>query len=121
MPGRRTRWGPLYEYGFGLAKDPKQAKLWYEKAAEQGDAKGQSNLGRLYIGGGQGEQSWSKAYAWLSLSKAQGEITADKLMESYQPHFTSDVITEGNRLAQEYRQQIQKQKKFPNAEQKAAH
>ena len=34
-----------YEYGQGIAKDAKKAVFWYRKAAEQGFAEAQYNLG----------------------------------------------------------------------------
>ena len=38
----------MYEEGKGVLQDYKQAVSWYRKAAEQGSALGQSNLGRMY-------------------------------------------------------------------------
>jgi len=35
----------MYRLGEGVEKDSIQAFLWYQKAAEQGDAFGQYNLG----------------------------------------------------------------------------
>lgn len=40
--------GVLYENGFGVAKDPQQAVVWYSKAAEQGNSDAQFNLGAMY-------------------------------------------------------------------------
>lgn len=39
--------GVLYENGFGVAKDPQQAVVWYSKAAEQGNSDAQFNLGAM--------------------------------------------------------------------------
>jgi TPR repeat protein len=35
----------MYAFGKGVLKDYKQAVYWYQKAADQGYAKAQSNLG----------------------------------------------------------------------------
>jgi TPR repeat protein len=35
----------MYANGKGVLKDDKQAVYWYQKAANQGQAKAQSNLG----------------------------------------------------------------------------
>ncbi len=50
--------------------------------------------------------SWPNAYAWWSLSAARGEITARKLLESYQVNFSPEVVAEGKRLAGVYLRQI---------------
>jgi uncharacterized protein len=41
----------MYERGIGIAKDEKEAVVWYEKAAVQGSAAAQYNLGVLYESG----------------------------------------------------------------------
>jgi hypothetical protein len=38
----------LYDQGHGVPQDYAQAAIWYRKAAEQGLALAQSNLGVLY-------------------------------------------------------------------------
>ncbi|HSQ91047.1 MAG TPA: tetratricopeptide repeat protein, partial [Nitrospiraceae bacterium] len=41
----------LYRKGRGVPQDDVQARQWYEKAAVQGQAKGQFSLGTLYFNG----------------------------------------------------------------------
>ena len=41
--------GLSYENGRGVERDPTQAAVWYHKAAEQGLADAQFNLGNLYL------------------------------------------------------------------------
>ena len=41
----------MYQYGRGVAQDAKQAVSWYRKAAEQGNATAQYNLGAMYQNG----------------------------------------------------------------------
>ncbi len=41
----------MYENGRGVAQDYAEAARWYRKAAEQGDAGAQHNLGLLYAKG----------------------------------------------------------------------
>jgi TPR repeat protein len=38
----------MYAFGKGVLKDDKQAVYWYQKAAEQGLAEAQYNLGAMY-------------------------------------------------------------------------
>jgi hypothetical protein len=45
----------------GVEQDFKQAKYYYEQAAEQGDALAQSNLGHLYYNGDGMEQDFKQA------------------------------------------------------------
>ena len=37
----------MYEYGKGVAKDEREAVVWYRKAAEQGDARAKERLVKL--------------------------------------------------------------------------
>ncbi|CEM62739.1 Sel1 repeat protein (fragment) [Treponema phagedenis] len=41
----------MYDNGEGTAVDKNQAFYWYTKAAEQGVAEAQYNLGRMYSNG----------------------------------------------------------------------
>jgi TPR repeat protein len=43
--------GNIHRHGHGVAKSNKKARQWYEKAAEQGHAMAQLNLGLLYCHG----------------------------------------------------------------------
>ena len=61
----------LYENGFGVAQDWKQAAFWYRKSAEQGDAEAQNNLGALYAKGQGVPQSDAEALHWYRLAAQQ--------------------------------------------------
>ncbi|MBY8603345.1 tetratricopeptide repeat protein [Burkholderia arboris] len=41
--------GKLYDSGFGVPKDPAQATVWFQKAANQGDAEGECITGLGYV------------------------------------------------------------------------
>lgn len=56
----------------GGRKDKTKAAEWYRKAAEQGHAKAQNNLGVLYEEGLGVPQSDEDAFAWFSKSAQQG-------------------------------------------------
>ena len=43
--------GNCYRYGYGIVKNYSEAVKWYRKAAEQGNAKAQYNLGSCYYNG----------------------------------------------------------------------
>jgi hypothetical protein len=42
-----STWGSIYLDGVGVARNDTGAVNWYRRAAEQGDAKAQSNLGAM--------------------------------------------------------------------------
>jgi TPR repeat protein len=63
--------GLLYELGHSLERSHKQAKVWFKKAAEQGDVRAQFALANSY------EQSEvSKAIPWFERAAAQGHVQA---------------------------------------------
>ena len=53
-----------------------EAKLWYKKAAGQGNAKGQFNLGYMYEHGQGFDQSYPKAKEWYKKAAEQGDLLA---------------------------------------------
>ena len=70
LPTRSLASGHLYDKGQGVPQDYAQAALWYRKAAEQGYAVAQYNLGRLYDDGRGVPQDYAEAYFWLDLAAA---------------------------------------------------
>ena len=55
----------MYYNGQGVRQDYKKAAEWFEKAATQGDANAQFNLGAVY-GNGEGvRQDYKKAKEWF--------------------------------------------------------
>jgi hypothetical protein len=66
----------MYYNGRGVPQDYVQAVKWWRKAADQGDALAQSNLGRIY-GDGQGvPQDYVQAVKWLRKAAKQGHADA---------------------------------------------
>jgi TPR repeat protein len=62
----------MYMTGQGVDKNYKKAYEWYEKAAEQGDAMAQNNLGIMHENGQGVDQSDSDAMRWYGKAAAQG-------------------------------------------------
>ena len=56
----------MHDNGNGVLKDDKQAVKWYQKAADQGFAKAQYNLGVLYANGIGELKDLSKAKYWIN-------------------------------------------------------
>ena len=62
----------MYLDGRGLPQDYTQAVNWYRKAADQGLATAQENLGDLYFLGKGVTQDYSKAVYWYLKAAEQG-------------------------------------------------
>lgn len=60
--------------GNGVAKDVKKAVEWFEKAAEQGDADAQYNLGKCYAKGIGVPKDMRKAAAYFTQAAEQGSM-----------------------------------------------
>jgi TPR repeat protein len=68
--------GISYCEGHGVPQDYAQAAVLYRKAAEQGNARAQANLGALY-GDGQGvPQDYTQAAYWSRKAAEQGDAPA---------------------------------------------
>jgi uncharacterized protein len=59
-----------------LARDGAQAVAWYRKAADQGNAVAQTQLGRIYAHGHGVPQDYSQALVWLRKAADQGDAHA---------------------------------------------
>ena len=75
--------GSIYDYGQGVLQDDTEAVKWYERAAEQGSAKGQYQAGAVYARSPQVKDP-VEGYKWLTIaartlsSGPQDGITADQ-------------------------------------------
>jgi TPR repeat protein len=68
----------MYAKGRGVAQDDKQAVYWYQKAADQGDAGAQYNLGEMYQYGVGVAQDHKQAVYWTQKAADQGHKTAER-------------------------------------------
>lgn len=68
--------GVMYIRGGGVRQDIGQAKLWFEKAANQGLAGAQALLGVMYEDGEGVDQDYGKAKYWFEKAVAQGDTSA---------------------------------------------
>ena len=62
----------MYKNGRGVTQDKAQALEWYTKAADQGCAEAQYNLGSMYKNGRGVKQDNVKALAWYTKAANQG-------------------------------------------------
>ena len=70
------RLGLLYDEGVGVPQDSRQAKEWFEKAANKGHTRAQVNLGALYLQGRGAPQSSQMALFWFGRAAEQGDARA---------------------------------------------
>ncbi len=63
--------GVVFSAGYCVHKDYKRAVGWFAKAALQGDAEGQNNLGDSYVEGQGVQQNVNTAREWFMLAAAQ--------------------------------------------------
>ena len=68
--------------GQGMPQDYAQARDWYLKAAEQGDAFGQNGLGLLYAYGRGVPQNYVQARDWYLKAAEQGDAFAQSNLGS---------------------------------------
>ena len=71
----------MYTNGYGVEKDIVQAVYWYRKAAEQGFAPAQSNLGYLYANGYGVEKDIVQAVYWYRKAAEQGDTRAKAALD----------------------------------------
>lgn len=81
---------------------------WFRRAAEQGLAVAQYNLGVMYGRGLGVPQDDVQAHMWFNLAAARGNETAEKLREEVAARMTPAQIDEGQRLAREKHEWIEK-------------
>ena len=93
----------MNEFGQGGPKDLKAAVEFFRRAAERGDPKGQTNLGRAYAHGLGIERDLPIAYKWLKLGMDQHEVMAEKELDELGPVMTADQVRQGDELLAEYR------------------
>ncbi len=76
VPSMQNLLGVMYEYGQGVTPAYSEARIWYREAAIQGDAKGQSNLGRIIRLRHSRPSDLVESAQWTKLAASQGEPTA---------------------------------------------
>lgn len=106
--------GFIYEQGgFGVAQDAPQAVKYYRQAAAAGDAKGQMNLGRMYLDGIGVQTDCVEAYKWFYLASRNGAGMARHYLDELGGKaafgdfagtpLTEEQINEAMRRAEEYK------------------
>ncbi len=95
----------MYELGQGMEPDCVEATKWFLKAAEQGDAGGQLEMGKRCHRGSfaplaqDARESRIEAYKWFTLASAQGYKNSEMHCEQIGLAMTREERTEGQRRA----------------------
>jgi uncharacterized protein len=76
---------------------------WFRKAADQGHALAQYNLGRMYFEGLGVPQDFVRAHMWFNLSAAQGEQSALRDRDKVARRMTPAQLAEAQKLAREWK------------------
>ena len=66
----------MFQNGLGVAKDEMEAVTWYRKAAEQGNAHAQYNLGWMFQNGLGVSKNRAEAITWYRKAAEQGNEDA---------------------------------------------
>ena len=62
----------MYHRGEEVPQDYLEAIKWYQRAAEQGHAFAQSNLGVMYAKGAGVLQDYARAHMWFNIAESSG-------------------------------------------------
>ena len=85
-----------------------EAIKWYTKAADQGVALAQYNLGYMYEKGEGAPQNLIKAYVWCSLASANGNGSAKKSLEILRSKMTPQQVAQAQNESAELWERINK-------------
>ena len=96
--------GDLHMQGQGgVPLDYAEAARWYRKAAKQGSAAAQNNMGVFYVYGYGVPQDSVEAYAWFSIAAEQGFFGAAPGRDEAARWMTNAELGRAQVLAAEYR------------------
>ena len=101
--------GQMYYIGQGVLRDNAQADAWYRKAADQGFAYAQFDLGAAYEDGHLGvPQDYALAHMWFNLASSPATNTdlrqmAVRSRDKVAAKMTPEQIDEAQRMAREWK------------------
>ncbi len=93
----------MYRKGQGVPQDDAEAVRWYRRAAEQGYARAQFNLGFMYSEGQGVLRDYVQAHKWISLAAAQGDESYRKTTDILAGRMTSAQLDLAQWLAREWK------------------
>ncbi len=98
----------MYGKGLGVPQDFAEAVKWYHKAAEQGYAKAQNNLGFMYKNGLGVPRDYVQAYIWLNIAASsfppgENRDAVVKGRDIIAERMTPAQLSEAQKLAREWK------------------
>jgi uncharacterized protein len=96
----------MFAGGMIVQHDDEQAAMWFRKAAQQGDAAAQHDLGAAYEYGHGVPRDYVLAYMWQSLastSEFNVGLVARSARDRLAKLMTPDVIAEAQKMAREWK------------------
>jgi TPR repeat protein len=117
-PAAQNSFGLRLASGLGVLRSELEARRWLNRAAAQGYAEAQFNLGNLChslslsfpAGSSEGRV---EAYMWFHLAAAQGHPKAEASCEMLNLKLTDAELREGNRRINEFRSRMELSTKEP--------
>ena len=97
----QTNLGLMYQNGWGVLQDDKEAVRLYRLAAEQGYADAQGNLGVMYVFGKGVTKDFVYAHMWGNIALMNGNERGELVRGHVAEKMTSSQIEEAQRLARE--------------------
>ena len=93
-PPAEFHMGQLYDFGFGVAQNDRDALAWYRKSAEHGNAAGQRALGEFYQNGRGVTADAAEAARWYRLGADGNDLRAQYRL--------GQMYFEGSGVARDY-------------------
>ncbi|MCD6035585.1 MAG: hcpA 1 [Rickettsiales bacterium] len=95
--------GAFYNRGVGVQKDLKEARKWYQKAAEQEFAEAMFNLGMLSATDAGESKNYLEAYKWFYLAVQEGSnLRYTNARDAVAKEMTSEQIASSKKLAESW-------------------
>lgn len=92
-----------YANGYVVPKDDVQANSWYRKAAEQGHALAQRNLGVRYANGVGVASSLMTGYAWMNLAAGAGDQEAPGIRQEIAERLSNPDVQKAQQLSRDWK------------------
>ena len=92
------------------AKNYREAARLYHKAAEQGDAGAQNNLGAMSANGEGVAQDYVQAHKWFNIASALGNQFAEESRQEIETKMTPQQIAEAQKEATKWLETYEKRR-----------
>ena len=101
----------MYAKGEGVPRDDAEAVKWFRKAAKQGHARAQYNLGLMYADDEGVPQDDAEAYAWFAVAAANGHEYAKDNLRKVKLRLNQGQLAAAQQRATQLFEQINTKKK----------